>query len=326
MRRTRERLLGLAVLGLALCWMQGAAARTNLFSPDGVDPRMPVQSLEGPARIFAPVLKVKTIGPVPQPDGRVVRTRGTGFMVSPCLLVTNFHAVFGEPQEPIVSIGPRVEVSLNTATGTVSTEGDPIAWGGVASGGADDWALIRLKDCLGAREDVGWFDLDQGPEPGVMGYSLDTAGYPADRGGALSAQAGCRIHTITKRHTALNDCANRPGASGSPLFYYSGGIPSVVAIQRGQRNKADEVFPAYSSERANTAVTASQILSHKDVLTLIILDREATPVLNAMARRPPLPADPVEITTSAPSIEAASPPSPIEAGKAQETVTRAEAP
>ena len=294
MRQGRKRLVGPIVVALAL--MGPVAARANVFAADGADPRVLVKAAEGPARVYAPIAKVNTLEQTPLDDGRMLRQRGTGFMVSPCLLVTNVHAVFGQTVSPerVAIAGPRVEASFATASNpALRIPGVPVAWGSRANGGVDDWALVRLGECVGAREDIGWFYLDGGPERGLAEFELQTAGWPGDLAG-LQAHVGCRIYSVTADHAALNDCANRPGASGSPLILERGGVPMVVAFQRGQRNQADTVLPAFSSDRANTAVTVNRLMSHPDVAALILADRAALGRPNPFGLLPVPDAEPVQ--------------------------------
>ena len=302
----------IAALAVLMLTARTAEARTNVFSPDGTDPRVSVASLGGPSRFYAPIAKVTTLSPVVVDDGSSIKTRGTGFLVSPCLLLTNFHAVFGHAVSPLAPDGPAVQISLNTSGDeALKTFGSPVAWGAMSNAG-EDWALVRLQDCVGGRSDVGWYDLDPGPEKQVPTYSLDTAGYPGDRNG-LAAATGCRIHAVAD-HVALNDCANRPGDSGSPLFRLADGAPAVVAIQQGHHGQAATVFETYSPAHANMAVPAAQVLSHPEVSELILADRQAYGADNPLSRPPaqieaaPLP--PVVTLTTAPAQDGADPSDP----------------
>ena len=257
----------------------GRLIRVNLFAADGIDPRQ-----TGPAKAdtpYAPVGQVTTLGPVPYPDGRHVVTKGSGFPVSPCLFLTNYHGVFGRLGD-IPFPPPGVSVSIWSRAGeAVQSTGAPIAWGGLGGAGENDWALVRLDDCLGARTDIGWFGL--APEDGdtLSGRLLDTAGFAGDIKGRF-AQQGCRVHAINPDHKALNDCANRGGTSGSPLFYVEDGVPTAVALQRGELNSSDPVLTAYSPDHANTAVLIARILAREDVARAIAEDLDAYGAANPL--------------------------------------------
>ncbi|MEO6338521.1 MAG: trypsin-like peptidase domain-containing protein [Caulobacteraceae bacterium] len=260
----------------------GRLIRVNLFAADGIDPRQ-----TGPVRAdapYAPVGLVTTLGPVPYPDGRRVITTGTGFPVSPCLVLTNYHGVFGRLGD-IPFPPPGIAVSIWSRAGeAVRSAGAPIAWGDLGGAGENDWALVRLDECIGARADIGWFALEPVGDDSLPERLLSTAGYAGDIKGRFTQQ-GCRVHAINPDHKALNDCANRGGTSGSPLFYLKDGAPTAVALQRGELNSSDPVLPAYSPDHANTAVLIARILEREDVARAIAEDLAASAVDNPLRGR-----------------------------------------
>lgn len=272
----------LILAAVALLALAGGPAAANVFAPDGADPRRTYGDGAGDAAL-APVAAVKTLDRVPFRDGRMAFTTGAGFAVSPCLFLSNFHAVFGAT--PAVAFPPaKVLVKVWTVTGEpLSSEAMPIAWGGLEAAGRDDWALLKLDNCLAGRPDVGWYEL--GPVAGadLHGEMLDTAGY-ADDLKARFMQRGCRIRAINTEEKALNDCANRGGSSGSPIFRVSDGVGVVLAIQRGELNRADPVLPAYTEDTANTAVLAERILARDDVKRAITEDLAAYGAENPLRR------------------------------------------
>jgi hypothetical protein len=276
-------MIGRLVLSVVALWaLAGGPAAANVFSPDGADPRRAFSDGAGDAAL-SPVGAVKTLGQVPFRDGRMAFTTGAGFAVSPCLFLSNFHAVFGAT--PAVAFPPaKVLVKLWTAAGApLSSQAMPIAWGGLESAGRDDWALLKLDDCLAGRPDVGWFELGRLDGADLQGEILDTAGY-ADDLKARFLQRGCRIRAVNTEDKALNDCANRGGSSGSPIFRVADGVGVVLAIQRGELNRADPVLPAYTENTANTAVLAERILAREDVRQAIADDVAAYGAENPLRR------------------------------------------
>jgi len=249
----------------------GLLIRTNVFAANGADPRL--AGVHGTGEVYAPVGMVKTQSPVPYRGDRQAMTTGSGFMVSPCLFLTNYHGVFGAA--PAVAFPPpSVTVTVWSRDGAMLTSGaTPIAWGGLETSGRDDWALLQLDQCLGGRQDTGWFELERQAEPELFLRNLTTAGY-ADDLKSRFIQYGCRIHAVSLDEKALNDCANRGGTSGSPLFYLRDGVAVAVALQRGEINRTDPVIPAYSDDYANTAVLVDRILEREDVRRTIRGDLE----------------------------------------------------
>ena len=274
----------------------GALIRVNIFAADGIDPRQ-----TGPAKgdtPYVPVATVTTLGAVPYPDGRTVVTTGTGFPVSPCLVLTNYHGVFGR-LEDIPFPAPGVSVSIWSRDGeAVRSTAMPIAWGDLSDAGENDWALVRLDQCLGARADIGWFGMAADGAENLPGRLLSTAGFAGDIKGRF-IQQGCRVYAISPEHKALNDCANRGGTSGSPLFYVEDGVPTAVALQRGQLNQSDPVLTAYSPDHANTAVLIARVLEREDVTRAIAEDLEANGLDNPLRGQGGTPAEPAQKTVAA---------------------------
>ena len=288
-RLVRSVVFGLAALALA--WASDAAA--NIFAENGADPRLIASPVGEPD--FAPVGMVQTLSPVPYRDGRSVSTTGTGFAVSPCLFLTNYHGVFGGADS--VAFPPAtVRVAVWTRGGTLATsDAMPIAWGDPATNGKDDWALLQLSECLGGRPDVGWFALEFEPQQELFARTLNTAGY-ADDLKSRFVQQGCHIHAVSLDDKALNDCANRGGTSGSPLFYMKDGVAVAVALQRGELNRTDPVLPIYSHDYANTAVLMGRVLARDDVRRTIQADFDAHLLANPLRGSQ----SPVEAVTTAP--------------------------
>jgi hypothetical protein len=68
------------------------------------------------------------------------------------------------------------------------------------------------------------------------------------------------------------DCATRPGASGSPIFFIQDGVLKVVALMQGHIDPAHlgEILPKWDPRVANLAVDMGRMLSADAELGKII--------------------------------------------------------
>jgi hypothetical protein len=278
------------------------AANANIF---GEDTRHP-QSRENAGRIYAPIMRIQLnnaipMEPTPYADfvsGKAKlfsKAMATGFMVSPCYMLTNYHAVFGK-------LGGIDSSNIGNFTVTVyPQDGAPILARPELKGKADDsgarinsndWALLRLDQCIG--EKIGWMergDIDTAAEHGFTYY---IAGFPGDLAGVnpradLVMSGGCalRVPMTIKFYQDSNgkiisdssgrfkssftdvpiddrvrsyygeihhDCPMTSGASGAPIFYIDqNGVPRYVAINAADSEGRLTPYEKWTSETSNYA-------------------------------------------------------------------------
>ena len=191
----------------------------------------------------------------------------TGFMVDKCHVLTVQH-VFKDGISPIgreVIFGALITDNAHWAW----SWGKVVAAGGLENHATDydaarrsDWALLRLRKCLGAM--IGYVRLVS-VEPDNL-LELESAGYPEDRKWAdgITVDPACRMHGA-RRGLWLNDCAALGGNSGSPIFSQTreGGLPrlQVYAIQSAAYGFANHNFP-FDGPHANVATPIVEILPH----------------------------------------------------------------
>ncbi|HTK36270.1 MAG TPA: serine protease [Caulobacteraceae bacterium] len=280
----------------ALTASWAAPASANVFALNGEDPRAP-SPRTGPDRVYAPVGAVVTRTPVVASDdgSKVMRTRGSAFLVSPCYVLTNFHAVFG-----LAFNGPDPGRDY-TANFSVGADPDymfrwtvaarPVRWGAFNKRKEHDWALLKLEGCVGGQSDIGWLDLSAQPGPEMMGAAVSLAGYPADKtGNTLWVQSGCRIEAMQDGTAkVLHECSVHGGASGGPLIAQG----KAVAIQCGELNSTASPLARWDARHANTAVTVAEVLQDPEARALIEADIAAFPGPNPALDAPPPAATPV---------------------------------
>lgn len=180
---------------------------------------------------------------------------GSGFLIDRCNVLTARHVV-GRG----AVIGKRKLFRLQpwaVMTGDNSSRGTVIAAGDAAAGQSEDWAVIRLDNCLGER--FGFFPIAGGGfyRQGVstqLQPTLVAMGFPHDRGrNSLTLDPQCEAKLRSNRGL-LHDCATMPGASGGPLLAWNGELrryEAIGIIVAGFHTKRGTQF---SLRRANVAV------------------------------------------------------------------------
>ncbi len=212
---------------------------------------------------------------------------GTASLVSPCYVLTAYHVVFGYRLGFRKGMREEAEQDVS-ATFSVSgkrSRAVPAKYGQFSRFTGRDWVLLRLEPeaghrCLGEDPNIGWVRLAPLAPATAPKKSLSVAGYPADKGRtSLWRQDRCHFFELSRDidNDGLwtTDCATRPRASGSPIFFVEDGLLNVVAIMSGHRgNVADnEILPEWDPSRANLALDIGKIISSdQDVLKLIQTD------------------------------------------------------
>ena len=272
--------------------MAGAApALANVFALDGQDPRVE-QGRADAGRLYMPIGSVITQDAVPTAfDGsKNQRTRGTGFLVSPCHVLTNYHAVFGlDADGPDAGRSYRINFVVGDGPLQRTVQGAPVFWGKFNRKVEHDWSLVKLDECVGADLNFGWMELAaQAPEQ-MLGLQVALAAFPSDRPrDRLWLQPSCQVHAIQRGSgKVLHDCAVVTGASGGPIIDQYLRAPAVVAIQCGELNASRELFQAWDPRYANTAVTVAEIFQTDGVAQALAADKASFEGPNPALWTPP---------------------------------------
>jgi tetratricopeptide (TPR) repeat protein/V8-like Glu-specific endopeptidase len=246
-RRSRLPLLG-AVL-LALIAAQGPAIAAGFGEDDRVSRAREKGSFYG------------AIGLVEHSDGSGAEL-GTGFLVSPCHVMTAYHVVAGKGHISATDtatfyvgegdIGPDYTGGRRYAE---SAQAHPVVWGdfvndddgnmtkrvkAVQTNGWNDWVLLKLDRCLGDPAE-GWGYLKLAPEStrdlARSGVTLDaiSVGLPKDKSEKkLTEDPSCRVIGQMSESGWQHDCLTLPGNSGGPILERpgeaSGAWPRVLGI------------------------------------------------------------------------------------------------
>ena len=248
--------------------------RVNIFSDDPEvlkDPRRP-QPQNGDGKVYAPIGLITTDNPVPlnARGTSTGKTQATAFLVSPCFIMTNDHAVFGSQNTAVADL----DMERYRATFKVSGRETHavVAVAGERKMGRDrDYAFLKLDSCLGADSAIGWLRLGS-LSPDGDGPKVSVAGYPGDKdGNVLWIHENC--HLDERRNSSflrLTNCANSRGASGSPIVSHEDGGIRVVGIISAEVNRTDRILPTYEEYRANVAVDVFGILRENPIIARTI--------------------------------------------------------
>jgi V8-like Glu-specific endopeptidase len=238
------------------------AQRVNIFNSEGNDPRERVD-----------VTREQALRPIVQIPG------STAFLVSPCYALAAYHGVFGshKPSDLLPTITVRVpDIAEDGSLSFKAIEATPALWGEGYRQNAirEDWALLRLSICEGAR--VGWMELLP-HEANLGGTPIAMAGYPNDKSRAsLWQDRTGSIHQEgvgVLKDCLLNSAATRGGSSGSPIYQRNTRNPVVVGMQVRVRNEYPGIIAAYDGRQANIALDIRPI--YRRIEALIVADMQA---------------------------------------------------
>jgi hypothetical protein len=253
-------------------------AKANLFANNGQDPRMMVERTAGPFRAIG---LIETPEPVAQAtrEGTVSSTtRGTGFMISPCYALTNFHVVFGDAAAtPDPRAVYRTWISLggdNAGFKYRRVRAVAVAWGDFAHDQRQDWTVLKVDGCPGADPAIGWVDLAPNKPNTVQHRAAMDAGFDGDfKTSQLVSQTGCKLGYAVDDFTIQHYCASRPGMSGSPIFVFDEtGAPMVVAIVSREQDPCSGVFSQIGESHSNLAVPVRAAMLGQVVLEAVLKD------------------------------------------------------
>ena len=165
---------------------------------------------------------------------------GTGFMVSPCVMLTNNHVAFDDPDKEVPEIGKTLYFSV----GQTGLKSNPFKYSKVEGKVIDfnevydnsfglsgyDWALVKVnkvRDENGRManlgDKVGFIEIYQASKRELLEmHGLVTAGFPSDRTkndkSNIYGDIDCRVKRSSGTGQVLHSCQTSYGQSGSPIL------------------------------------------------------------------------------------------------------------
>jgi hypothetical protein len=189
----------------------------------GPDDRVDQSRLGGKGIRFAPIGRAYTNRVFRNRNGDGFQKTGSGFLVSPCIALVNFHLPFGLERMDEIIAGANelknqfmdnsdsqgvVKITLpnekdysitfqvgEKPDGTFAkmVVGRPVAFGNMSKQGSygADWTAIKFKEpnCPGTDERIGWMALQTLPLEEIQKLDLHTAGFTLDHNPRITDKA-----------------------------------------------------------------------------------------------------------------------------------------
>jgi V8-like Glu-specific endopeptidase len=198
-----------------------AATACPAQAPRVADPRVVIDRLDANYRQFN---AVGVVYPIAKTDGLVVMSkyRGTGVMISPCHLLTNYHVAFEATRKEVMfEVGQpagNVAAFAFRAVGRILDAGP--FW--ADNDTVDDWALVKLFDPQTGRSNnlgdrVGFFQFVAASPEAIVARPLISAGYPGGTSIGLVGHLGCRLARVDQDRRWRMACTMTEGQSGGPV-------------------------------------------------------------------------------------------------------------
>ncbi len=257
----------------------------------------------------SPVVQLET-GRRVNVDGVQGIFRGTGFLVSPCYIVTAAHVV--SPDSDALLDGlidsrtdfrmvVRAKDPTSKAAITLIADVDrhlndlKIAYlrasrsiNEPVSVDSKDFLFLRLPadGCLGSNPNFGWFETSN--HALRKGDSAVALGYPrGEHKGELHLGSG-RIGEATSSSLLEFSGSYRVGESGGPLLKVEDGQLKVVGlIVSHLGSNASQEYPTFSSENANLVLSLAPILNYPPIKAILEADKKAFRDRNPVALHQP---------------------------------------
>lgn len=240
------------------------------------DPRVKFTQDGEEGRIFAPIGRITPNQDIKDPAtkewirGAKGNVFGTAFLVSPCHIVANYHAVYGIEPTWDREYSATFYVGKNPEKGGAHYEvqaypiiaDNPYDRGDSAH--QKDWVLLETKPCAGSHPEIGWMELDPVAHDANTPFKASIAGFYGDLGHKnLKGQNNCDVVAFDYALGWIHNCAAFDGASGSPIFRMVNGIPKVVgmnAAEFGGEVGSSQVKPFDEKKHgSNVAVNLNEI-------------------------------------------------------------------
>lgn len=231
----------------------------------------------------------------------------TAFLISPCLILTNNHAIFGDdfPPQPrnkheLENIQKAFPMKFRVGVGmTLEFEGSVaailVAWGDRDGANREDWALLKLSSCVGKRSEIGYLETNSKTQSGDMIHEkIALVSFPFNRQDMAISYgyvSGYNCYNDTLRYTV----SSAPQSSGGAVLVDTPVGVRVIGMHRGGVRTADRQkdyqFPTYKRRISNEFINIRDILLHERVEKLLKADLESAKYVNpnaiALQRRVP---------------------------------------
>ena len=177
------------------------------------------------------------------------RWNGSGAMISPCLMLTAAHVIFGNTGRYDSSYEHDIRISMGLSSRRQMLA-HPVAYGilpvPIIGGGkwknedefkAQDWAIVRIDACQGVRRARHWLALSDddgfGGIGGLFGFYDESLGKAWSIKPRLVAMHRCHYRRGSESALATTNCPSREGMSGGPFVIDKNGKVAAIENSNG---------------------------------------------------------------------------------------------
>ena len=265
-RWTQGARLGLLFIGLQV---QTLPTSANIYVDN---PNFLVDSLKYTQ--FSPIVELVSTHNVTK-DGKTGISQGTGFLVSPCYVLTAAHVIFGDNKHFDYDGDYTMILLIGKITSGGFVTHVPVTpdMNLMSQRGSDDWAMLKLPDdkCFGVHPKIGWYEAAaRSPR---IGQSALAVGFNINHPNLLSASIGS-VRGVGGDDLILYNGSFTGGASGGPVFIKVEGVSRVAGIITTARDEQRRSFhPTYVDVTANEFQSIDRILGNSAVKARLDADK-----------------------------------------------------
>lgn len=237
----------------------------------------------------APIGELESISAEVTARGTETRA-GTGFLVSPCYVLTAHHVVYGDDLTPKPGVDYRMKFRAGkgvTTTFAGVTTATPVTSGFRDETFRNDWALLRLNVCIGKRPEFGWLEtnspslhkaIKDGAKTGGRAMAM---GYEGDRErGTLTGGIG-KVIGIDPRNGHLEFTGSFvPGASGGPVMIDRDGVLTAVALNSAEEGDVHGATYASYKYWSNSIQSVYEIVNRPNIKPILESDKALSGIEN----------------------------------------------
>ena len=215
---------------------------------------------------FLPLVQIERLADaMARKPGTESDKRATGFNISPCMVVTNHHVVYGDDMSPVRGLDYKmvifagVKVESQKFLGITRNTADVIQHERSLSG-RGDWTVLRSPACLGRI--FGWFVRSNKSSRELIARREEVfvVSYPGDREvGQLEVGFGNVTGAAETGGLVEYDASTAPGSSGGAVFDIEDGEMRLVGLHVGGRREGDNYNSgSYAKKRANYFIPVAE--------------------------------------------------------------------
>ncbi|RYZ88088.1 MAG: serine protease [Proteobacteria bacterium] len=230
---------------------------------------------------FLPMVQLERLADaMKRQPGTEADVRATGFNISPCMVVTNHHVVYGDDMSPVrnqdygMVISAGVKQESQKFLGITKNTKDVVQHERSESG-RGDWTVLKSPACLGKT--FGWFKPSKKTSRELIAEKAQVfvVSFPGDRAvGELEVGFGNVTASADKGGLVEYNSSTAPGSSGGAVFVMEDGEMRLVGLHVGGKRDGDKyTFKSHTKENTNYFIPAAEFLESAGMADAIEQDK-----------------------------------------------------